>query len=133
MSAEISTPKTIWIVTEETSEISTNHQTSITRGARGGDDIGGRIGGETIREPEPIGNTKRQEVDVAQLKQKMQGFLQAMKEMLEEVDEAVNTKIQLDEVELSVEINGEGQVSLLGVGGTKVGGKGGMTFKFKRK
>ncbi len=139
MSAEISTPKTIWIVTEETSEVSTStNETSTTRGGvRGGGDIGGRIGGEiteeiVVRKKEnEIVITKRKPVEVAQLKQEMQGFLQAMREMLDEVDE-VNTKIQLDEVELSVEINGEGKVSLFGVGG-KVGGKGGMTFKFKRK
>ncbi len=61
----------------------------------------------------------------------MKGFLQAMREMLDEADPP-DSKMRLDEVELSVEINGEGQVSLFGVGG-KAGGKGGMTFKFKRK
>jgi len=70
-------------------------------------------------------------VEVATLKQEMKGFLQAMREMLDEADEP-NSKIQLQEVELSVEINGEGKVSLFGVGG-KAGGKGAMTFKFKRK
>ena len=54
-----------------------------------------------------------------------------MREMLDEA-EPPDSKMCLDEVELSVEINGEGQVSLFGVGG-KAGGKGGMTFKFKRK
>ncbi|WP_155960650.1 Pepco domain-containing protein [Fischerella sp. PCC 9605] len=34
---------------------------------------------------------------------------------------------------LSVEINGEGKISLLGIGSAKAGGKGAMTFKFKRK
>jgi hypothetical protein len=42
----------------------------------------------------------------------MQGFLQAMKEILEEADQP-SAKIQLDEVQLSVEINGEGKVSYL--------------------
>ncbi|MDJ0697752.1 hypothetical protein [Mastigocoleus sp. MO_188.B34] len=41
--------------------------------------------------------------------------------------------MQLDEVELSVEINGEGQISLFGIGGVKAGGRGAMTFTFKRK
>ena len=41
-------------------------------------------------------------------------------------------KMQLDELELTVEINGEGQVSLLGTGG-KVGTKGAIKLKFKRK
>lgn len=38
--------------------------------------------------------------------------------------------MELDEIELSVEVNGEGQLSLLGSGG-KVGGKGAITLKFK--
>jgi hypothetical protein len=39
--------------------------------------------------------------------------------------------MQLDEIELSVEINGEGQMSILGTGG-KAGGKGAIKLKFKR-
>ncbi|NJL40783.1 MAG: hypothetical protein HC899_31635 [Leptolyngbyaceae cyanobacterium SM1_4_3] len=39
--------------------------------------------------------------------------------------------MELDEIELSVEVNGEGQLSLLG-SGTKVGGSGALTLKFKR-
>ncbi len=62
----------------------------------------------------------------------MKGFLQAMREILDQA-ETPNSKIKLSEVELSVEINGEGQISLFGIGGTKAGGKGAMTFKFKRK
>ena len=38
--------------------------------------------------------------------------------------------MELDEIELAVEVNTEGQLSLLGSGG-KVGGKGAMTLKFK--
>nr|WP_281257084.1 hypothetical protein [Calothrix elsteri] len=40
--------------------------------------------------------------------------------------------MQLDEIELTVEINGEGQVKLLG-NGIKAGGKGGIKLTFKRK
>ncbi len=38
--------------------------------------------------------------------------------------------MELEEIELSLEINSEGQVSLLG-SGVKAGGKGAMTLKFK--
>ncbi len=74
---------------------------------------------------------KEKEVEVAKLKREMKGFLQAMREMLDEADQP-SSGMRLDEVELSVEINGEGKVSLFGIGG-KAGGKGAMTFKFKRK
>jgi hypothetical protein len=126
MSEEISTPEKIWIIVEETS------QTETTTGSRSGRDTGGRLG-ETreVEITEEAVSTQHRAVEVTKLKEEMQGFLQAMKEILEEADQP-SAKIQLDEVQLSVEINGEGKVSLFGVGG-KAGGKGAMTFKFKRK
>ncbi|MEH1820048.1 Pepco domain-containing protein [Nostoc sp.] len=129
MSAEIPTPKMMWIITEET-EAATSHE-AVTRGSRGSFDIGGRLGAE-ITETTELVITRRKAVEVGKLKQEMKGFLQAMREILEEADEP-DSKIQLDEVELSVEITGEGQISLLGIGGGKAGAKGAMTFKFKRK
>ncbi|MDZ8055742.1 MAG: hypothetical protein RMX68_010450 [Aulosira sp. ZfuVER01] len=144
MSAEHPTPKAIWIITEEVAETSNTttetYTDTVTRGgARSGtQDTGGRLGGIQTKEEIVISQKKgelvitRRKVEVSQLKQEMKGFLQAMREMLDEAEEP-NSKMQLDEVELSVEINGEGQVSLFGLGGGKAGGKGAMTFKFKRK
>jgi hypothetical protein len=123
MTEDIATPSKIWIITGE-SEIR-----ETPTGARSSSDIGGRLG-EQKSSPE-VAATERSQVDVSKLKLEMQGFLKAMREMLDEADPP-SAKIRLDEVELSVEINGEGQVSLFGVGG-KAGGKGAMTFKFKRK
>ncbi|MBD2165450.1 hypothetical protein H6G04_13685 [Calothrix membranacea FACHB-236] len=144
MSAENPTPKAIWIITEEVAETSnttTETVTDVTRsgGVRSGTrDMGGLLG--SVQTKEEIVVTKKQgelvitrrKVEVTKLQQEMKGFLQAMREMLDEAEEP-NSKMQLDEVELSVEINGEGQVSLFGLGGGKAGGKGAMTFKFKRK
>ncbi len=45
---------------------------------------------------------------------------------------STRTGLQLNEVELSVEINAEGKVSLIGTGGS-LGSKGGMTLKFVRR
>lgn len=128
MSEEITTPDKIWIITEAT-EAATRESTTTT-GARNSDDLGGMLGAE-IRQTTEVVITERKAVEVDKLKREMKGFLQAMREMLDEA-EPPDSKMQLDEVELSVEINGEGQVSLFGVGG-KAGGKGAMTFKFKRK
>ncbi len=138
MSAENSTPKAIWILTEETAQTSsTTSETLINSGARSSRDTGGLLGVETTEEI--VVSRKRDEivitrhkVEVTKLKQEMKGFLQAMREMLDEADQP-DSKLQLDEVELSVEVNGEGQISLFGIGGGKAGGKGAMTFKFKRK
>ncbi len=115
----IPTPKKIWIITGFTSG---SRDVSV--------DTGGVLGGETSEVTETVSG-ERKAVEVEKLKREMKGFLQAMREMLDEA-EPPDSKMQLDEVELSVEINGEGQISLFGVGG-KAGGKGGMTFKFKRK
>lgn len=123
MTEDIATPSKIWIITGESDLQKT------PTGARSSSDIGGRLG-EQERSPE-VAATERSQVDVSKLKLEMKGFLKAMREMLDEADPP-SAKIRLDEVELSVEINGEGQVSLFGVGG-KAGGKGAMTFKFKRK
>lgn len=123
MTEDIATPSKIWIITGE------SYVRETSTGARSSSDTGGQIGGKE-RSPE-VAATERSQVDVSKLKLEMQGFLKAMREMLDEADPP-SAKIRLDEVELSVEINGEGQVSLFGVGG-KAGGKGAMTFKFKRK
>ena len=63
----------------------------------------------------------------------MADFLQVVGRVLAHVQQRSQelAGMELDEIELSVEINGEGQVSLLGTGG-KVGGSSGMTLKFKR-
>ena len=119
------TPEKIWIITGET------HAQEIPSGARdSSQDIGGLLGSKTSRVTKVV-FADRKAVEVDKLKREMKSFLQAMREMLDEA-EPPDSKMRLDEVELSVEINGEGQVSLFGVGG-KAGGKGGMTFKFKRR
>ncbi|MTJ11049.1 hypothetical protein FJR11_00230 [Anabaena sp. UHCC 0187] len=133
MSAEFPTPDSLWIITEEVAETST---TSIS-GARSGADIGGLLGSKTTEEQIIVTKEKdkviitRRKVEVTKLKQEMRGFIQAMRECLDEAD-TDDSKIRLDEVEVSVEVNGEGQFSLFGTGG-KVGGKGSLTFKFKRQ
>ena len=128
MSEASPTPEKIWIITGETHQKTISPQQGATRG--GSRDTGGILGSEPSDVIETV-DSERKAVELDKLKREMQGFLQAMREMLDEADPP-ESKMQLDEVELSVEINGEGKVSLFGVGG-KAGGKGGMTFKFKRK
>jgi len=133
MSAEFPTPDSLWIITEEVAETSTK----TISGARSSDDRGGLLGSKTTEEQIIVTKDKdkvvitRRKVEVTKLKQEMRGFIQAMRECLDEAD-TDDSKIRLDEVEVSVEVNGEGQLSLFGTGG-KVGGKGSLTFKFKRQ
>ncbi|NJR14619.1 MAG: hypothetical protein HC785_02215 [Calothrix sp. CSU_2_0] len=73
-------------------------------------------------------------VPVEKLEQGMSDFLQAMGRVIKNAQARATElgSMELDEIELSVEVNGEGQLSLLG-SGTKVGGKGAMTLHFKKK
>lgn len=70
------------------------------------------------------------EVDAATLQREMGNFLVVVDQMFLQAKQQ-KSGMQLEEIELAVEINGEGQVSLLG-SGVKVAGKGAMTLKFKR-
>lgn len=116
--------KAIWIITDETPAA------AYDSGAKTPVDIGAHYHVSPEREPgEAVRG--RTLVKAEQLKREMSEFLDAMQEVLEQA-ERPKSKMRLEEIEISIEINGEGQVSLLGTGG-KVGGKGGMTLKFKRK
>lgn len=71
-------------------------------------------------------------VKVEKLEQGMADFLQVMGRVVRRAQQSAGELggMELDEIELAVEVNTEGQLSLLGSGG-KVGGKGAMTLKFK--
>lgn len=56
-----------------------------------------------------------------------------MSGLFSHAEQQVSSKsgLKLDEIEVTVEINGEEEVKLLGTGG-KVGTKGGITLRFKQ-
>ena len=72
-------------------------------------------------------------VSVSELEQKMSHFLQSVGRIFHQAEQQAtySSRMQLDEIELSVEISGEGEIKLMGTGG-KAGGKGAITLKFKR-
>lgn len=80
------------------------------------------------------GNRAGLPVSAAKLEQGIADFLQTMGRVIQNAQQRATELggMELDEIELSVEVNGEGQLSLLG-SGTKVGGSGAMTLRFKRK
>jgi hypothetical protein len=102
--------ETIWIVTSDTVS-SIDHQ-------RRNRDI---LKEESIK------------VSVSELEQKMSHFLQSVGRIFQQAEyqAASHSPMQLDEIELSVEISGEGEIKLMGTGG-KAGGKGAITLKFKK-
>jgi hypothetical protein len=109
----------IWIVADEPV------QSVVPDGARDG-----TVRGNPFESP--LGQSHRVAVRAEQLEQGVTAFLQVMGRVLRQAKQnAVELgEMELDEIELSVEVNGEGQLSLLGSGG-KMGGKGAMTLKFK--
>jgi hypothetical protein len=101
----------IWIVTDEAEP----------------PDIEGQRGwGEEVRKRL---NTAVQ-VPVSLLEQNMNRFLQCVGRLFKQVDQQIgaDSGMRLDEVELSVEIGGKGEIKL--IAGAE--GKGAITLKFKR-
>lgn len=83
----------------------------------------------------PIADSVKQKVEVSveKLEQEMSNFLQVVGRLFKRAEQEAYQKpgMQLNEIELSIEINSEGQISLIGTG-AKAGGKGAITLKFKR-
>ena len=64
----------------------------------------------------------------------MSRFLKSVSRIFHQAEQETqknNPGMQLDEIELSVEISGEGEIKLMGTGG-KAGSKGAIKLKFKR-
>ena len=114
----MNTEPSIWIITSD----------------RVDDESGSKAGydtGASYRGIESLSARNRHEVSAETLKQNMTEFLSVVESAFEKAEQS-QVKMQLEEVELVVEVNGKGQVSLLGTGG-ELGGKGAITLKFKRK
>jgi hypothetical protein len=96
------------------------------------------VGGEETKTPDTKIVENAVQVDAEKLEQEMSRFLLVVDKVFTRAEEQTQVKtgkksgMQLDEIELTVEINGEGQVKLLG-SGAKAGGKGGIKLTFKRK
>ncbi len=77
--------------------------------------------------------TRGVKVSAEKLETELSRFLQLIGKVFQHVEQQVNeqTGFKLDEVELCVEITGEGEIKLLGTG-INTSTKGGITLKFKR-
>ncbi len=111
--------ETIWIITTETPQAK---------------DDNGSKSGSSWRKPSAITPvTKANKVSAQKVEAELSKFLQVVGGLLSRAQKQVppDSGLRLDEIELSVEVNGQGEVKFLGTGG-KVGSKGGITLKFKR-
>ena len=112
--------KGIWIITSETPS------QEIPKGQKAGG--GGYSYEDSVEDADT--NSQQHWVEAEVLQSNMNQFLEVLGETFDQAEQNYS-KIQLDEIELTVEINGKGQVGLLGTGG-EVGGKGAIKLKFKR-
>jgi hypothetical protein len=111
------TPGSILILTDDTPPM-IDGERDATR------DLGG--GFSSSRSPSPLPKP----VDAETLQREMGNFITVVDQMFVQA-ERQKSGMQLDEIELAIEVTGEGQVILLG-SGVKVAGKGAMTLRFKR-
>ncbi|MBF2084086.1 hypothetical protein [Thermoleptolyngbya sp. C42_A2020_037] len=116
-------PDVIWVVTE--APASPNIQTDGQRGGWGNNPFG---------EPGFAGRTQRTPVSTDALEQNMSSFLSRMGRVLSRARQSATevAGMELEEIVLSVEVSGEGQVNLLGTGG-RLGTSGGITLTFRAK
>jgi hypothetical protein len=79
-----------------------------------------------------VSKFKEVKLPVEQLEQNMNQFLQSIGRLFKQADRQIGleSNMKLDEVELSVEISGEGEFKL--VAGGKAAAKGIIKLKFKR-
>jgi len=116
----------LWIVTE-TEDV---EETVEVEGRRSSSDRGGGFGlPETLETTRTVTRRKRVSLDAQALKTQMESMLAIVNDLFSQAD--ASTGLRLDEVELSVEISAEGQLSIVGNGG-KLGNTGGIKLKFTR-
>ncbi|MFQ3615895.1 MAG: hypothetical protein SNJ57_05145 [Cyanobacteriota bacterium] len=113
----------IWVITETSA--SPNAQADGQRGGWGNNPFG---------EPGFAGRTQRTPVSTDALEQNMSSFLSRMGRVLSQARQSAAevAGMELEEIVLSVEVSGEGQVNLLGTGG-RLGTSGGITLTFRAK
>ncbi|GGA54200.1 hypothetical protein [Okeania sp. KiyG1] len=113
--------KKIWIIADETA--------SKVSGEKDPVDTGPKYSNSSKESTES--DRKRFQVKAEDLKREMSEFLEVIEYVFDQTNRE-SSNVNLKEIELSVEINGEGQVTLFGIGG-KAGSKGAIKLKLERK
>jgi hypothetical protein len=115
---------TLWVLTETEAEVSAEKE-----GQRSGGDRGGGFGLPIPGMADSIPRRQRVSLDAQALQAQMTSLLAVVNDLFTQAD--LTTGLQLQEVELSVDINAEGQISLVGNGG-KLGNQGGIKLRLTR-
>ena len=125
----------LWVIAD--AELSEGTEAEIVEGdskdpegRRSGADTGGGFGSNPVVEVlKGVSRRRRVPLDAKAIKSQMKGLLTIVDDLFEQA--TTETSLELSEVEITVEINAEGQVSLVGNGG-KLSNTGGITLKFVR-
>jgi hypothetical protein len=117
--------RSLWFVTE----IGTVEAGDGGEGGRGGEDVGGGFGARLAGQLRG-GLVRRVEIGAEDLKREIGNLIAVVGDVFNQARSEAG--LSLEEVELSIEISSEGQVSILGSGG-KIGGSGGIKLSFKRQ
>jgi hypothetical protein len=96
--------------------------------------IGGEKGWGQDQAKKVLSVLKLKPVDPEKLKQEWNRTMRLVGQLIQQAEQQAGGEfgMQLDEVTLAVEINGKGQVSLMGACSSEANGKGAVTLKFKR-
>ncbi|MBD2356613.1 hypothetical protein H6G41_18615 [Tolypothrix sp. FACHB-123] len=118
----------IWIVTDDTPQIAIpdNNQGGNFRGINRSDETRETTGSKGVTDAVPVPAQK--------LEKEMTKFLGVVGRLFNQAEQQAQVKsgMQLEEIELSIEISGEGEVKLIG-SGAKASGKGAIKLTFKRQ
>jgi hypothetical protein len=114
----------LWFVTD----VETSESVKVTEGGRSGDDVGGGFGSTAVQAVRKS-LTQRVQISADDLKRQIGNLIAVVGDVFDQARGEAG--LSLEEVELSIEVSSEGQVSILGSGG-KLEGKGGIKLNFKR-
>jgi hypothetical protein len=114
----------LWFITE-TEEATTE----VLQGTRGSEDTGGGFGSGVVQQVRKS-LTQRVQIGADELKQEVRNLVTVVADVFDQANAGAG--LLLEDVELSIQISSQGQISILGSGG-RLEGKGGIKLTFKRK
>ncbi len=117
--------RSLWFVTE----VETAETVEVAQGGRSAEDVGGGFGSSLVQQTRKS-LTQRVQINVDDLKREIGNLLAVVGDVFDHAQS--EAALALEEVELSIEVSSEGQISILGSGG-KISGTGGIKLSFKRQ
>ena len=115
----------LWFVTE----IAAAETVEVVDGGRGSEDVGGGFGSSVVQQTRKS-LTQRVQISAEDLRREIGNLMAVVGEVFDKARPEAG--LSLEDVELSIEISSEGQISILGSGG-KISGTGGIKLTFKRQ